>query len=90
MAWDLGGQFLDVTENGWVIDLEGVVIRYGAGARRPPGRMKMGDLTGLRSWIQIPCESRGRFSVGALRSPFVNLVRTRLLEPAIVVVRSRG
>src|SRR5664279_1590950 len=35
-----------------------------------------------------PQRIRGRYSVGALRSPFVNLVRARLLEPGTVVAAS--
>jgi len=40
-------------------------LNFTAPAGPSSGRMKMGGLTDLASWKQIPSESRGRNSVGA-------------------------
>ena len=45
-------------------------------------------LTRLPGWNQIPWNQEAVFFVGAVKSPFVNLVRVRLLEPATVVSAS--
>ena len=49
----------------------------------------MGALDAFGMLEVVASESRGRLPFGALRSPFVNLVRTRSLEPGTVVAAIR-
>ena len=53
-------------------------------ARAHQDGMKTGALDTFARIEIDPQRNRGQLSVGALRSPLVNLVRTRLLEPRTV------